>query len=403
MSRFNSIRELLNTLSRGSALITEMFGKRKSFSFCYEHAVDLMDGNEDTIKLLIAREVLRQNGPMLELDDRFLAFFEDILEVNEEISTAYIDENIRLVRDNIGYWMKADSDRERHRYLGNVKSILRKIGRTTARNVVDLRRNVENVFKTEPNFKIKLARLENHREKIADIQKLIEQTEALLSGGEALFFKTAADEDLKQICVQLQNNRTDARHDLIETRRQIIEYINQVKVQSRFLEKLRIVKYLRDQFEIKDRTDIRDVLSRNNALIFEPRPAYPLNLSLDMLQSDEVWPLIRKIRTRCKSGVRPTEQSAENLSISDLCEETETETHVDLAAVRDAFLREGGDLFTFVCGPRLQPDTLTLGERITLFCRLISMFEDDLEVSDAFGRTGDIEYALVTAHHAGWH
>ncbi|GHT65891.1 acetyltransferase [Bacteroidia bacterium] len=43
MNHFNSIRELLNTLSRGNKLIAEMFEKRKTPSYRYEYAVELTE------------------------------------------------------------------------------------------------------------------------------------------------------------------------------------------------------------------------------------------------------------------------------------------------------------------------------------------------------------------------
>ena len=47
MNHFNSIRELLNTLNRGHKLLAEMFEKRKSLSYKYEYALEIMEGNED--------------------------------------------------------------------------------------------------------------------------------------------------------------------------------------------------------------------------------------------------------------------------------------------------------------------------------------------------------------------
>ena len=169
MSRFNSIKELLNTLSRGNKLIAEMFGKRKSPSYRYDYAVELMEGNEDVIRLLLNKNIIVQNGSYLELDDQFLNFFEDILEVNEEINTSYINENIQQVREYATYYLQSNTESERFRYLRNVKSVLQKIGRSTLRNIVDLNRNIDNAFKTESNYKIKLTKLENYKRKLESI------------------------------------------------------------------------------------------------------------------------------------------------------------------------------------------------------------------------------------------
>jgi len=57
MNHFSSIRELLNTLSRGHKLLAEMFEKRKSLSYKYEYALEVMEENEDVIELLLNRRL----------------------------------------------------------------------------------------------------------------------------------------------------------------------------------------------------------------------------------------------------------------------------------------------------------------------------------------------------------
>lgn len=137
MSQFNSIRELLNTLNRGNKLISEMFEKRKSV-YRYDYAVELMEHQEDVIKVLLSKNIIIQNGSTLELNDQFLHFFEDILEVNEEINLSHINEHIQQIKEYATYYLQSNSDSERFKYLKNVKSVLQKIGRSTLRNIVDL-------------------------------------------------------------------------------------------------------------------------------------------------------------------------------------------------------------------------------------------------------------------------
>lgn len=394
MNHFNSIRELLNTLNRGNKLIAEMFEKRKLPAYRYEYAMELLEDNEDTIKLLLNKNIINQNGAFLELDDQFLFFFEDILEVNEEINLSYINENLQQIKEYASYYLQSNTDSERFKYLRNVKSVLQKIGRTTLRNIVDLNRNIDNAFKTEPNYKIKLAKLENYKQKLESIQILIEQTEHLLNEDERTFFKVANDEGLKDIRNQLILYLTESRHNLIETRRQIIEYINQIKYLSKFIEKLKQLKYLRDQFEIKHKTNVLQVLSSNHALVFEPKPSYRLKLSLDNLQKDENYALIQKVRRRYKSAVNPNKQVAEDLTLTDITAETEEEIYIDLHKVRNDFKRSGAHLFDFVMRYQFVRDT-GFEERVTLFCQIISLFEDELEVTDEFLLHENIEYAIV--------
>lgn len=395
MNHFHSIRELLNTLSRGHKLLAEMFEKRKSLSYKYEYALEVLENNEDIIQLLLSKDIIRQNGTFLELDDQFLQFFEQILEVNEEINTSFINENIRQVKEEyMLYYLKANSENERYKYLKLVKSTLRKVGRITIRNILDLNRNIENTFKTEPNYKIKLLKLENHKLKLSAIQQLIEQTEKLILEDELTFFKTAADEELKLITIQLRLDLTDSRQNLIEARKQIIEYINQIKYQNKFIEKLRQIKYLKDQFEIKAKTNIVEIVLKSKATAFDPKPAYSLKLSMDGLSEEDVRKSIEKIYLRNKPGIKPFTQLAAGISSDYLNQETEIELTVNLDEIKNNFSASGNHLFDFIMNYRFQRE-VSFEERMTIYCQLISMFEEELEVSDNFNRYHQIEYAIV--------
>jgi len=372
-----------------------MFEKRKSLSYKYEYALEVMEGDEDVIKLLLNKNIIRQSGNLLELDDQFLKFFEDILEVNEEINPSYINDNIRQVKDEyMLYYLQASADSERFKYLKAVKSALRKIGRITMRNIVDLNRNIDNAFKTEANYKIKLSKLENYKLKLESIQQMVIQTEKLLNEDELTFFKTATDEELKYIKTELILNLTESRQNLIETRKQIIEYINQIKYQSKFIEKLRQLKYLRDQFEIKHKSNIIEVLSNTHILAFETNPSYSLKLSLEDLQQDYVYQIIKNVSKAYKSGINPQKRIAEDLSARDLKADTEKEIHIDLHELKKNFATSEKHLFAYVLEYEFTRD-VSFSERVTIYCQLISIFEDEFEVSEKFERSGKIEYAIV--------
>jgi len=371
-----------------------MFEKRKSLSYKQEHALELLDDNEDIISLLISKGVINQNGGYIEIDETFLDFFEQILEVNEVINTAYINDNFEQVKQNILYYLQENNDGRKNSYLKAVKSTLKKIGRVTKRNIVDLKRNVENTFKTEPSFKVKLLKLENHRKKLSDIKNLIEQTEQLITEDERTFFATALDEELRIITVNLQLQLRESRHNLIETQKQIVEFINQIKSQSAFIEKLRQVKYLKDQFEIRGKSNINALLVNANALAFEKKPSYPLKLSLDELLGDKSRESIKKINGKLKTKVKPVVLVADRISAEYLELETENEIHINMDEVRNNFAASGNHLFDFIQHYQF-PREVTYEERITVYCQMISMYENDLEISEKYSRHEAIEYAMV--------
>ncbi len=233
MNTFSNIKELISTLSREANLLSEMFKKRKLVkNFQYDYALDLVDNNDNRIKFLLDREVIRQNGNNLEIDDLFLQFFEQILNANEEINTSYINENIEKIKQNIDYYLNETNEQRKYNYLREIKKTLRNVGNITLRNVVDLKRNIDNTFKNEPNYKNKKAKLYNLDNKRKDIVKLIEHTELLLSNDSITFFKSATDEELNRIIIQLKIQLQKCTHNLIEIEEQIIDFLNQILKRS---------------------------------------------------------------------------------------------------------------------------------------------------------------------------
>jgi len=392
MFTFYSIKELINTLSWAKKLLSEMFEKRKTFAYKYEQAIEVVE--EMRVEALIERGVLRRSGGFVEIDDQFLEFFEQILEVNEDINTSYINENIQQLKQNINYYLQESNETRRYGYLKSVKSSLRKIGRITIRHIVDLNRNIENTFKTEPNYRIKISKLENYDQKREDINNLIEQTERLLTEEEITFFKTALDEELKQITILLRSQLQEGRHNLIEIQKQIIDFLNQIKYQSKVLEKIRQVKYLKDQFEIRTKTNIDKLLLGNNAVVFETKPAYPLKVSLELLQDDEIYDTILKVNRKVKSGVKPKLPVAGHISEEYLQAETEQEVLINIEEVKNGFLASGHHLFDFVMSYQY-PKEVSLEDKVTVYCQLVSMYDTEMNVSDEYRRHGNIEYAVI--------
>ncbi len=383
MTHFQSIKEIINTLAWSKDLLVEMFEKRKTFLYRYEHALALLE--EDRITTLINKGILRQNGPYLEMEEVFQAFFEQILEVNEEINTSFINENIQLVKQYINFYLQEKNENRKYAYLKQVKNALRKIGRITLRNIIDLNRNIENAFKTEPNYTIKIARLEGFDEKRRAIFGLIEQSDQLVTEDEQTFFITAIDDELKQVVGLLRRQLTESRHNLIETQKQIIEYLNQVKYQSRIIEKIKQIKYLKDQFELNAQTNLIKILKQNNAVLFEPRPSYSLRLSLDYLQTDAGSQLVKKIAGKNKLQQRAALPIAESISDGYLQTETEEEIFINPEELRNGFKASGKHLYQFIMGYRY-PREVSYEEKMTIFCQMVSIYENEFIINEEYLR-----------------
>ncbi len=392
MYTFHSIKELLNALVLGKDLLSEMFGKRKSFDYRYDQAVELIE--ESKVEALIEKGIIIRNGRYLELEDQLLSFFEQILDVNEEINISLINEHTTLLKENIDYYLAEDSEHRKYKYLKVVKTSLRKLGFICLRNIVDLNRNIDNAFKTEPNYKIKIKKLENFDLRRISVKQLVAITEQFLSEDELTFFTIAKDDELNRIITELRLQLQEARHNLIETEKQIIDFLNQVKLQSNIIEKIRQVKYLKDQFELESKSDIQEQLRKMNPLAFENRPTFPVKLSLDLLQDDETYTIIKNLSEKIKNTVKIKVPLASAIDSTFFNDTEETNVFINLDKMKSNFSSSGYHLLDFVIQYDY-PKEVSFEEIVTCYCQLISLFEIEFRFTDKYVTHKGTEFSVV--------
>lgn len=397
MNTFNDIKELVSALKREEKLISEMFSKRKSIDYKYSDAIELVDYDENRIDFLIQRSVITENGGLLELDDQFLEFFEQVLDVNEEINLSYIDENIKNIKENIVYFLNENNENKKYSYLRFIKKTFRKMGIITLRSVVDLRRNIENTFKNETNYKNKQLKLENLDDKRTVVENLINQTLILINQDELTFFNRALDEELNRIILELKHQLGECSHNLIEIEKQIIDYLNQIKLQGKFLEKLRKLKYLKDHFTIEAETDIKQIIGAKNQVIFEARISEPLNLSLDTLRnSEKAFEAIKRVAKNHKDRKHNKPILADRISDEYLENSVQEEIQINLEEVKNRFVATSDNLFNFIMNYDFLKE-VDFNERVTIFCQIINQFEQELIIEVNFQESNGIEYAIVNS------
>jgi hypothetical protein len=176
---------------------------------------------------------------------------------------------------------------------------------------------------------------------------------------------------------------------------EIIDFLNQIQHQSNVIEKLRLIKYLKDQFILETTTDFKSILAQTNSVIFEPKPSYPVKLSLEYLQSDEeAFASILKIAKRVKAGVSLKRPVAEKISSEYLETQIEEEIQINLEEVKNGFVASSYNLFDFLMNYNFAKEVL-FEERVTIYCQLISQYENVFEITDKYEERKEIEFAMV--------
>lgn len=244
ISHFRSLDDLIRTLDRERKLLMALFQDRKRLSFRRDIARDLVSRKDESLDYLRRFGVIRDNGDFVELEDMYMKFFEEVLEVNEEISVASVKESIDNLNAAIEYYQNENNPNRKYGYLKDVKRILRNIAYTTTRNVIDLKRNIDNTYKNEPTFSNKKKKLIRLDEKRKDIAALVNECERVIDEKQATFFIVAMDVQLRETVTDVKLQLRDVYHNLLELDRQIISYLNLVEYQNRLFEKLQKLKYL---------------------------------------------------------------------------------------------------------------------------------------------------------------
>ena len=395
LSHFHSIEELTKTLSKENVLLSQMFEKRKLLKFGHGLALELVNGNEARLRRLIDYGVLVEAGNTLEIESDYLNFFEEILNVNEEISVLSVQECINTLKEHIGYFLQETNVNRKTNYQDSVRQLLKKTGFRTLKNVVDLKRHMDDTYKQEPNYRIKKQKLQNLDEKAHSIRSMIRECEKLMDNEQA-FFVMANDPHMAKTCSDVRHDFVEAYHALMEIDRQIIVYINQIDQLNLLYKKIRRLKYLQDQFTIKEETNLRQVLDDHNPLWMESRQYNKLRLSIEMLrQNDQLTALLRKIAEH--NGLQKRARTeAESLTEEDLQEHTQEIDEVDPTAVWNAFCAQSNNLFDFLLTYDYKRER-TIADHATLFCQLVILHPDNCRMTGKYATYQDLEYPVIYA------
>ena len=395
MSAFRTIDELILRLNREKALIKDLFEKRKDLSIRRSYAEEMLDYDAARLRFLIESGIIHESGEFVELEDVYLRFFEEVLEVNEEVNVSSVKDYIDNLNAQIGYFLKENNERQKYGYQKEVRKILKKISLTTLRNIIDLKRNINNTYKNEPNYKIKIDKLRALDVKRNNIKILIHECERVLDERQPTFFSVAMDVQMRETVNDVRAELIEAAHSLIEIQKQIIQYINLIEFQTKRLKKLRRLKYLRDQLIIKEYKNVEAVMLRLNPVWLEPQMGYRLKLSLDYLRtSNEALEILKLLEKRKNNRITRQGQEAEALDTAYLKATTHTQQSVSQQEMINRFRAQAQDLFTFVQNYRYRIE-VTEEEKLVLFCQLASQYADQLQFTDTIATHKQWEYPLI--------
>lgn len=395
-TKFSSLSEFIRALDRERSLIQALFQDRKKLSLSYDLARDLASRKDESITFLKRYGIIRENDHFIELEELYLRFFEEVLQVNEEINISSVKESIDNLNAAIEYYQLESDTTRKYGYLREVKKILRQIALSSMRNVIDLKRKIDNTYKNQPNFEIKKKELIRLDEKRRSISLLIEECEKMIDEKQIVFFKSATDVQLKDIVTDVKFKFCDVCHNLFELDKQIINYLNLIEYQNRLYKKVQKLKYLRDHLLLETSTDICSIADSLNPVWMEPRPKYSLLPSISNLRNTDLGLQIIKAVTgnSIKSKFRKN-LVAEPLSHEELLIDEEQITTEDLNEIKNAFVASGDHLYRFIMTYSGYRKKLDYEDKLVLYCQLATEFFYEFSFTDKCEQDNEVSYAII--------
>ena len=396
MNAFSDIDSLLRVISREKDILRFLFVSRKAPSLRAEQALEhFLSQDSRRLDYLLEHGVIREADGLLVLEDSYLRFFEEVLEVNEEINVLSVKQHIDSLNENIEFWLTVGTDAQRYRYMGEILRILRSIALSTHRNIIDLKRGIDSTYKNERDYAVKRKRLENLDRRRADIALLIKEAEKVFDERQRAFFSASMDAHLKDTVTEVKASLTESYHSLLELDRQIIRYLNKIEAEQRLVEKIRRIKYLKDQLVWESMTDVIFSLQTHRPAFLEKRPWYNCFPSLEVLtNSAEGLAALKDAHLALNNPTGRRKTDSVPLTADELAQNSVVKDIMNTFQVRGAFLGGSQDLMTFLSEYRFS-EPISDDDRLTLFCRLSAEFYDDFHITDNYRETGGFLYPLI--------
>lgn len=183
----------------------------------------------------------------------------------------------------------------------------------------------------------------------------------------------------------------------MKSRSKLIHYLNLIDYQNRIFEKVKKLKYLKDQFLLEEHTSIRSVAAQKNPVWMEPQVGYRIKLSIDSLRtSDEAFQILKKLVARQRNSPKGMKQLAGAIPEGIWDGQSQMIDTVNLQEVHNSFMASQHPSVLF-CDELSLPERGDTWREIIFFCQLASQYADELRFTDTYEISDEVEYPLIYA------
>jgi ribonuclease PH len=223
-----------------------------------------------------------------------------------------------------------------------------------------------NALPSIESFSLKLKELAYYKQRLSEYENALESYDSFLKLN-APMMKKLYNSELTMLLEMLYTNKIALRRSLIPLTQDVIEYINQAQKQSLFIEKIVKLKELKENYELKTRTNIEH-LSGDFTMMYE-RLRVGSRLTKEIITTPSFAPMIQKISKKAKIKSR----KADEILFSATTKEQE---FINVSQIHLAFSNSQSSLMEFLLSYN-KLKSKTIEELSELYCKMVLMYEDE--------------------------
>ncbi|GAB4451680.1 MAG: hypothetical protein OHK0036_12360 [Bacteroidia bacterium] len=371
-----SINDIISTLYYSREAIEYLFAKKDNISI--SQLKSEVNISEEMYQRMKSMEIIYEYENTVVLNDSVINMMEDILQIGES-TPGIISEYVAEVRRYISFYQETNH----YRFISPLKKYLRRLDKAITREIIKLQKSIDDTYKNESNYRIKLRRLEEYRDKrdtlinnIYSLQNVLSENRHTLS--------ISGDAQLFQIIQTLKQTLLENLDYLIEIQTDITDYINKIQYQLDVYQKAQQLKELKDQGILNFSTNFHEVIEKLNPIRFNGHKSPRTKIAIDTLYTDIGQQLCQKIAEKYKVTQLRHRTTAGQLSFNINEKLLDHQILIDTQALVDKFLKQKEkDLFEFILHYKFpkQIGELSLEQKLSLFVEILIQYEKQLNFS----------------------
>ncbi len=369
-----NVNDILSQLYQHRTVIEFLFANRENITVT--ELLNRGDLSQEQFLKLKSLDLLYEYENIVSLNDAVVAMFEDFMEIGE-VTPGFINDYLNELNRHIRFYQEA----REMRFLRSIKKYLKRINATLTREIIKLQKNVDDTYKNESNYRIKLQKLEDYREKRDTIIDFIKRTGEVVEETRGLFALTN-DSELYGIVQSLKVSLIENLDYLIEIQTDITDFINKIQFQLDVYVKAQRLKEIKDHGSLHFKTNFHEVVTGINTIRYNGHKSPKTKIAIDFLYTDEGHVLCKKVSEKYKLTRLMVRGLADRMAGNFKEKGLEQQVKLDTEKLVERFLTQTKvNLFEYLMDYKFPKaiGTVTFEERLSLFVEIAMEYQNSLD------------------------